>query len=81
MAILDEELPFLGPEFDAESWEYLQTTYPSLAEKLEKEIGDGRKPEQIYNSCVRRLPPHRHNTLCRRLLMAGRHLYGELKQS
>ena len=81
MAIIDNDLPYLGPEFDAESWEFLQGTYPRLADMLEKEIEDGRKPEQIHKACIRRLPQHRHNTICRRLLMAGRYLYAEKKRS
>lgn len=80
MAIVDKELPFLGPEFDAESWDFLQGTYPRIAEKLEKEIEDGRTPEQIYKACIRRMPNHRHDTICTRLLMAGRFLYLEKKR-
>ena len=80
MAIVDNELPFLGPEFDAESWDFLQGTYPRLADKLEQEIDAGRMPEQIHKSCIRRLPQHRHDTICTRLLMAGRYLYLEKKR-
>ena len=80
MAIMDTELPHLGPEFDAESWDFLQGTYPRFADKLEKEIESGKTHEQIHRSCIRRLPQHRHDTICTRLLMAGRFLYAEKKR-
>ena len=80
MAIVDNELPHLGPEFDYESWDFLQGSYPRLAEKLEREIADGKTPEQIHKACIRRIPRHRHDTICSRLLMAGRHLFSEKKR-
>ncbi len=80
MTILDSLLPHLAPEFDAESWEYLLETNSELAESLEKEIADGRTPEQIWTGCRKLLPVHRHNTICFRLFQAARHLYREAKQ-
>lgn len=80
MSIMNPDLPHLGPEFDSESWDFLQANYPRWAEKLEKEIEDGKTPDQIYRGCIRMLPHHRHETICQRFLQAGRHLYVESKQ-
>ncbi|KKM70526.1 hypothetical protein LCGC14_1439820 [marine sediment metagenome] len=76
-----DDLPHLGPEFDAESWDFLQSTYPRWAEMLEQEIEEGKTPELIYKVCIRRLPHHRHDTICQRLLMAARFLYLEKQRN
>lgn len=80
MIITNSELTHLAPEFDAESWEFLLDTNSELAKSLEKEIADGRTPEQIWFGCRKLLPAHRHNTICFRLFQAARHLYREAKQ-
>ena len=79
MIISNTNLPHLAPEFDAESWDFLQATHPRLAEMLEKEIGDGRTPEDIWKGVRRQLPAHRHNTIGMRLFQSARHLYREAK--
>lgn len=80
MTIIDPNLPHLAPEFDAESWDFLIETNPKLAENLQREIADGKKPEDIWVGCKKLLPQHRHNTICFRLYQAARHLYREAKQ-
>lgn len=63
----------LDSVLDAESWEWLDTNYPPLAESVQKAVAKGISPEDIKRRVVQRLGAHRE-ALAQRCELAAKHL-------
>jgi hypothetical protein len=58
---------------DEESWDFLNTNYPSLAMAVQRAVEQGMTPEIIRQRIVHRLGAHRE-ALAQRCELAARHL-------
>jgi hypothetical protein len=74
MAQFDE----LGSVLDKESWEWLDTYHPTVAEMLDKEIARGASADAIRNFVRKRVGVHR-DEFAIRCEAAARHLESQKK--
>lgn len=63
----------LDSVLDEESWDFLYTNYPPLAQAVQKAVAKDIRPEEIKRRVVEKLGAHRE-ALAQRCELAAKHL-------
>ncbi len=69
----DEQFPELGQQLDAESWDWLQTNLPTIADSIAAAVRRGAKPDDVRLFVLNRCGSHRRE-LAQRCQSAARYL-------
>lgn len=71
----EEQFPELAQELDAESWDWLQTNLPTIADSIQAAVKRGATPDGVRVFVLNRCGSHRRE-LAQRCQAAARYLRG-----